>query len=123
MPGLVDITKSSSSSSDGFVDTEPRLETSSQAGQHDEYAAASYPGYSEKPLDDQLEPIAVIGMGTSGRCDPSCIHATLLPTILRAIVLHVFLSFTCYFIYHSTSYSIFFYLFLNYHSLILGTCH
>ena len=29
-----------------------------------EYAALSAPGYAEKPLDEQLEPIAVVGMGT-----------------------------------------------------------
>lgn len=28
-----------------------------------EYPALSFPGYSEKPLNEQLEPIAVIGMG------------------------------------------------------------
>ncbi|KAK4141946.1 uncharacterized protein C8A04DRAFT_13698 [Dichotomopilus funicola] len=27
------------------------------------YAATSFPGYAEKPLDEQLEPIAVVGMG------------------------------------------------------------
>ena len=27
------------------------------------YAGATYPGYSEKPLSEQLEPIAVVGMG------------------------------------------------------------
>ncbi|KAI0442997.1 KR domain-containing protein [Xylaria telfairii] len=29
----------------------------------DAYPATSFPGYSEKPLDEQLEPIAVVGMG------------------------------------------------------------
>jgi hypothetical protein len=29
----------------------------------DAYAANSFPGYSEKPLSEQLEPIAVVGMG------------------------------------------------------------
>ncbi|KAI5867271.1 KR domain-containing protein [Durotheca rogersii] len=29
----------------------------------DNYRASYFPGYSEKPLDEQLEPIAVIGMG------------------------------------------------------------
>lgn len=28
-----------------------------------EYPALSVPGYSEKPLSEQLEPIAVVGMG------------------------------------------------------------
>ena len=30
---------------------------------NDEYPALSFPGYAEKPLTEQLEPIAVIGMG------------------------------------------------------------
>lgn len=29
-----------------------------------EYPALLFPGYSEKPLSEQLEPLAVIGMGT-----------------------------------------------------------
>ncbi|KAK3342085.1 KR domain-containing protein [Lasiosphaeria hispida] len=29
----------------------------------EDYAAASFPGYAEKPLHEQLEPIAVVGMG------------------------------------------------------------
>lgn len=29
------------------------------------YPALSFPGYAEKPLSEQLEPIAVIGMGKS----------------------------------------------------------
>jgi hypothetical protein len=28
-----------------------------------DYPAVSLPGYSEKPLNEQLEPIAVVGMG------------------------------------------------------------
>lgn len=29
----------------------------------DDYPAVSFPGYAEKPLTEQLEPIAVVGMG------------------------------------------------------------
>lgn len=29
----------------------------------EDYPAVNFPGYSEKPLNEQLEPIAVIGMG------------------------------------------------------------
>jgi len=29
-----------------------------------EYPAATFPGYAEKPLYEQLEPLAVVGMGT-----------------------------------------------------------
>ena len=31
--------------------------------ENDDYPALSFPGYTEKPLTDQLEPIAVVGMG------------------------------------------------------------
>lgn len=31
--------------------------------ENDEYPPLSFPGYAEKPLTDQLEPIAVVGMG------------------------------------------------------------
>lgn len=31
----------------------------------DDYPTFSIPGYTEKPLEDQLEPIAVVGMGES----------------------------------------------------------
>ncbi|KAK3377518.1 acyl transferase domain-containing protein [Podospora didyma] len=54
MPGLVVSSRSSSSGSYdsnlGLVDSE-------------EYAAALFPGYAEQPLENQLEPIAVIAMG------------------------------------------------------------
>ena len=68
MPGLLRETLSSSSSqselssSNGIEDsTEPMFKDM-------EYAAASYPGYSEKALTEQLEPIAVCGMGRSSSC-------------------------------------------------------
>lgn len=35
------------------------------------YAGASLPGYSEKPLSEQLEPIAVVGMGNN---KPPCLY-------------------------------------------------
>nr|UPN67568.1 hypothetical protein [Pestalotiopsis sp.] len=52
MPGLIS-TRSSSASpiEDGSVDSQW------------EYPAVSFPGYTEKPIDEQLEPIAVVGMG------------------------------------------------------------
>ncbi len=65
MPGILREThwsnssKSLSSSENEFSgDIEPSYKDS-------EYAAASYPGYSEKPLAEQLEPVAVCGMGMS----------------------------------------------------------
>lgn len=68
MPGL--IRSSSSSSRSSYEDantpgTDPSSASSSEAG--DDYPALSFPGYAEKPLDEQLEPIAVIGMGESKR--------------------------------------------------------
>ncbi len=30
---------------------------------NDDYPALSFPGYDEKPITEQLEPIAVVGMG------------------------------------------------------------
>lgn len=56
MPGII---VSSSSSSASFEESLSGL-TASQ-----DYAANSFPGYAEKPLDEQLEPIAVVGMGKS----------------------------------------------------------
>lgn len=35
----------------------------SQIIENDDYPALSFPGYTEKPLNEQLEPIAVVGMG------------------------------------------------------------
>lgn len=60
MPSLIGEHPVSSSSSDGFQ--------SSNAGETQvvsdhEYPALSFPGYAEKPLAEQLEPIAVVGMG------------------------------------------------------------
>ncbi|KAL8727151.1 MAG: hypothetical protein Q9166_006247 [cf. Caloplaca sp. 2 TL-2023] len=59
MPYIRD-TSSSASSSSGH-------RSSPANGTHivydDEYPAVSFPGYHEKPLSEQLEPIAVVGMG------------------------------------------------------------
>jgi hypothetical protein len=61
MPGLLKLTSSGATSSQ---------DSSSDLGHEDgpivdDYPAASFPGYSEKPLSENLEPIAVIGMGES----------------------------------------------------------
>ena len=67
MPGLLKESFSSSSSDSGFF-TENGVSGSTESSYKDgRYAAASYPGYSEKPLTEQLEPIAVCGMGMSYR--------------------------------------------------------
>ncbi|KAH8195328.1 hypothetical protein TruAng_010496 [Truncatella angustata] len=66
MPANVRSSSSSSQSSYEEIST-PDTVTSgpaSSAGSEDhEYPAISFPGYAEKPLDEQLEPIAVVGMG------------------------------------------------------------
>ncbi|KAI0017755.1 KR domain-containing protein [Xylariomycetidae sp. FL0641] len=56
--------RSTTSSEDLGGDTSPSnlSETSSVSGDEG-YPATSFPGYAEKPLEEQLEPIAVIGMG------------------------------------------------------------
>lgn len=60
MPGLLRAASTSSSSGDN--DNPPGwTPPTSDDGGH--YLAASFPGYSEKPLNEQLEPIAVVGMG------------------------------------------------------------
>lgn len=43
-----------------------------------EYPALLFPGYSEKPLSEQLEPIAVIGMGTLNNPTSSLVKDTIL---------------------------------------------
>ncbi|KFA49089.1 hypothetical protein S40293_07096 [Stachybotrys chartarum IBT 40293] len=68
MPGLVRTPSTSSASGSGPDDnlhnvTSPSSVGSSVDGDRESYAAANFPGYSEKPLDEQLEPIAVVGMG------------------------------------------------------------
>ncbi|CAJ2505535.1 Uu.00g129290.m01.CDS01 [Anthostomella pinea] len=58
MPGL--ITRASRSPSQGSEESRQSTPASSLYG---DYPALSFPGYAEKPLEEQLEPIAVIGMG------------------------------------------------------------
>ena len=64
MPGLIRQSYSSSSSSDGSYSNDDSSSISS-TGLHDDlsYPALSVPDYGEKPLSEQLEPIAVVGMG------------------------------------------------------------
>jgi len=60
MPWMHDSGSGSSSKSasvDGSSDSAPIIN-------NDNYPALSFPGYAEKPLAEQLEPIAVVGMGT-----------------------------------------------------------
>ncbi|KAF7524694.1 hypothetical protein G7054_g11326 [Neopestalotiopsis clavispora] len=66
MPANVRSSSASSQSSYEEVptpDTVPSGAASSAGSEDHEYPAASFPGYAEKPLDEQLEPIAVVGMG------------------------------------------------------------
>ena len=63
MPGLLRTSGSSSSSDDNLNGLDNVLGNTWQQGDGDEYPAVSFPGYAEKPLEQQLEPIAVIGMG------------------------------------------------------------
>lgn len=58
MPGL--IVESSISSEEALAS---RQGSSRNSVVEDDYRAALFPGYAEKPLDEQLEPIAVVGMG------------------------------------------------------------
>ena len=53
---------SSSSSSEGLLHDDLGL-SAAQIVHDADYPAASFPGYAEKPLSEQLEPIAVVGMG------------------------------------------------------------
>lgn len=50
---------SSSEEGSGYLIGTPYLQDT------DKYPAISFPGYAEKPLDEQLEPIAIVGMGKS----------------------------------------------------------
>lgn len=58
MPGLI---TGSRSSSEGPRANEQGSSRNSVV--EDDYVATSFPGYAEKPLEEQLEPIAVVGMG------------------------------------------------------------
>jgi hypothetical protein len=42
--------------------------------EYDEYPAVTFPGYAEQPLDKQLEPIAVVGMGKKHHAIVLSIH-------------------------------------------------
>ena len=53
--------------------SEGSSERSSQIIENDDYPALSFPGYSEKPLTEQLQPIAVIGMGKTEGALPSAL--------------------------------------------------
>ncbi|KAI8630512.1 lovastatin nonaketide synthase [Xylariaceae sp. FL1651] len=65
MPYIGTFTPSASSSTDGgdqlpqFAYTQSIIDDASYA----ELAGKTFPGYTEKPLSEQLEPIAVVGMG------------------------------------------------------------
>jgi hypothetical protein len=65
MPALIRDYRSSSSSERSF-------NANAEAGNPQvvddvDYPALSFPGYAEKPLGEQLEPIAVVGMGKHAR--------------------------------------------------------
>ena len=60
MPHFIE--SSSSGSSDAESSPKSAFDAQHVVGDA-EYAAASFPGYSEAPLSEQLEPIAVVGMG------------------------------------------------------------
>ncbi|KAL9047183.1 MAG: hypothetical protein Q9214_000184, partial [Letrouitia sp. 1 TL-2023] len=60
MPFIRDTSSRSSSSSDG---QRRSLSGPNQIVDDDEYPAVSFPGYAEKPLSEQLEPVAIVGMG------------------------------------------------------------
>nr|ALP31864.1 polyketide synthase 36 [Diaporthe helianthi] len=62
MPGRLR-TSRSSSTSQGELSNGTGTSSVDSTFDIDDYPAISFPGYSEKPLKDQLEPIAVIGMG------------------------------------------------------------
>ncbi|KAI1080407.1 putative polyketide synthase [Whalleya microplaca] len=65
MPGLLRTSRSSSQSSQSsFAESHgSTANTSIHSSVHGDYPALAFPGYAEKPLDEQLEPIAVVGMG------------------------------------------------------------
>ena len=63
MPGLLRETLSSSSSSSEISSSHGLSDCTEPVVKDMEYAALPYPGYSEKALSEQLEPIAVCGMG------------------------------------------------------------
>jgi hypothetical protein len=60
MPGRITSSSSRPSSRDSYDGSPTRK---SGVPEYDEYPAVTFPGYAEQPLDKQLEPIAVVGMG------------------------------------------------------------
>lgn len=62
MPGIIKETAWSSPSESASSSDNEAWGTETSFNGH-EYPAASFPGYNEKPLAEQLEPIAVCGMG------------------------------------------------------------
>lgn len=60
MPALVKEWQSLASS-EGSIDSSH--DSHSGVMENFEYPALSFPGYSEKPLSEQLEPLAVVGLG------------------------------------------------------------
>ena len=70
MPIAIPTPRSSSTSSRSSNNESPHHETApSSAGasviEGDEYPTHPFPGYDEAPLEEGLEPIAVVGMGKS----------------------------------------------------------
>lgn len=68
MPSFARSTSVSSESASGSDGVHGHTTSASSAGSSvhvgsDDYVAKSFPDYSEKPLDEQLEPIAVVGIG------------------------------------------------------------
>lgn len=64
MPSILRTASASSSASEG--ETPGTSVGSSVNGDvTSDYPAVNFPDYAEKPLDEQLEPIAVVGMGKS----------------------------------------------------------
>lgn len=63
MPGLIVGLSSRSSSRDSTEDDRLNIGVS-----RDEYPALSFPGYAEKPLNEQLEPVEFGRLPASRRC-------------------------------------------------------
>lgn len=61
MPAIIVKERSSSMSENSPCE---KYDSPFQVMDDGEYPAVNFPGYSEKPLSEQLEPIAVVGMGT-----------------------------------------------------------
>ena len=66
MPSLIKQYRSSSSS-ERSSSSEGGEAGNAQVIDDGDYPGLSFPGYTEKPLGEQLEPIAVVGMGKHTR--------------------------------------------------------